>query len=91
MTVRLETLMTIHTTDQLSVLPYFVLQKIMMSCGQWCKSCLFKLSSSATQNKPSDNDSDSDLSNSDSDDKDDNTLHPVKLFIVLVSKHHCFC
>ena len=52
MTVCLEILKTMQTTDQLSVLPYLILQKIMMSHGQWCKSCLFKLSSSATQNEP---------------------------------------
>ena len=50
MTVRQETLGTIHTTDQLPVLPYLILQKIMM-CDQRCRSCLFKLSPSATQSK----------------------------------------
>ena len=50
MTVRQETLGSIRTTDQLPVLPYLILQKIMM-CDQRCRSCLFKLSPSATQSK----------------------------------------
>ena len=42
MTVRQETLGTIHTTDQLQVLPYLILQKIMM-CDQRCRSCLLQV------------------------------------------------
>ena len=41
MTIRQETLGTVHTTDQLAVLPYLVLQKMMM-CDQRCRSCLYK-------------------------------------------------
>ena len=48
MTVRQETLGSIHTTDQLPVLPYLILQKIMM-CDHRCRSCLFKPSSLAPQ------------------------------------------
>ena len=82
MTVRQETLGAIHTTDQLPVLPYLILQKIMM-CDQRCRSCLFKMPSSATQSKPSGSDSNSD---SDSDDDDDNRLHPVDCMLTVL---HC--
>ena len=84
MTLRQETLGAIHTTDQLPVLPYLILQKIMM-CDQRCRSCLFKMSSSATQSKPSGSDSNSD-SDSDSDDDDDNRLHPVDCMLTVL---HC--
>ena len=85
MTVRQETLGAIHTTDQLPVLPYLILQKIMM-CDKWCRSCLFKMSSSATQSKPSGSDSDSESHDSNSDDDDDNILHPVDCMLAVL---HC--
>ena len=47
MTIRQETLGTVHTTDQLAVLPYLVLQKMMM-CDQRCRSCLYKPTSDST-------------------------------------------
>ena len=87
MTIRQETLGTIHTTDQLAVLPYLVLQKMMM-CDQRCRSCLYKASTSTTKSKPTDSDSDSDSewSNSDSDDMDENGLHPVDCMLIIL---HC--
>ena len=87
MTLRQDTLGTVHTTDQLPVLPYLIIQKIMMS-DQRCRSCLYKVSSStqATQSKPNDSDSDSWLSDSDSDDMDDNRLHPVDCMLTVL---HC--
>ena len=47
MTIRQETLGTVHTTDQLAVLPYLVLQKMMM-CDQRCRSCLYKPTGDST-------------------------------------------
>ena len=86
MTVRQETLEAMYTTDQLPVLPYLILQKIMM-CDQRCRSCLFKMLSSATQSKPSGSDSDSESSDSDSDNyDDDNRLHPVDCMLTVL---HC--
>ena len=87
MTVRQETLGTLHTTDQLTVLPYLILQKMMM-CDQRCRSCLYKVSASTAQSKPTGNDSDSDseLSDSDSDNMDDNGLHPVDCILTVL---HC--
>ena len=86
MTVRQETLGTIHTTDQLPVLPYLILQKITM-CDQRCRSGLFKPSSLVPQSKPSGSDSDSESSNSDSDDDlDDTRLHPVDCMLAVL---HC--
>ena len=86
MTVHQETLGTVHTTDQPSVLPYLILQKIMM-CDQRCRSCLFKMSPSTMQSDPTGSDTDSDLSGSDSDDDlDANSLHPVDCILSLL---HC--
>ena len=85
MTLRQDTLGTVHTTDQLPVLPYLIIQKIMMS-DQRCRSCLYKVSSSTTQSKPTNSDSDSELSDSDSDDMDDNRLHPVDCMLTVL---HC--
>ena len=94
-----ETPGTVHTTDQLPVLPYLILQKIMM-CDQQCRSCLFKPSPSATQNKPIGSDSgnlspsapqnkptgsDCDKS-SDSESDDDSRLHPVDCMLTIL---HC--
>ena len=75
MTIRQETLGTVHSTDQLAVLPYLVLQKMMM-CDQRCRSCLYKMS---TSTKPTSSDSDSD-------DIDDNRLHPVDCMLIIL---HC--
>ena len=47
MTIRQETLGTVHSTDQLAVLPYLVLQKMMM-CDHRCRSCLFKPTGNST-------------------------------------------
>ena len=82
-TIRQETLGTIHTTDKLPVLPYLILQKIMM-CDQRCRSSLFTVPSSTRQSQPTD--SDSELSDSDSDDDDDDRLHPVDCMLALL---HC--
>ena len=85
MTIRQETLGTVHSTDQLAVLPYLVLQKMMM-CDQRCRSCLYKVSTSTTKSKPTRSDSDSESSDSDSDDVDDNSLHPVDCMLTVL---HC--
>ena len=83
-TIRQETLGIIHTTDKLPVLPYLILQKIMM-CDQRCRSSLFKVPSWTRQSQPTD--SDSELSNSDSDDADDDhELHPVDCILAVL---HC--
>ena len=73
MTIRQDTLGTVHTTDQLPVLPYLIIQKIMMS-DQNCRSCLYKESSSTTQSNPTD--SDSELS----------SFHPVDCMLTVL---HC--
>ena len=74
MTVRQETLGTLHTTDQLTVLPYLILQKMMM-CDQRCRSCLFKMLPS----KPTaDSTSDSDIESC--------SLHPVDCMLIIL---HC--
>ena len=85
MTIRQETLGTVHTTDQLPVLPYLILQKMMM-CDQRCRSCLYKVSSSIIKSKPTGSDSDSESSDSGSDDLDDNSLHPVDCILTVL---HC--
>ena len=85
MTIRQETLGTVHTTDQLAVLPYLVLQKMMM-CDQRCRSCLYKASTPTTKSKPTGSDSDSESSDSDSDDMDENSLHPVDCMLIIL---HC--
>ena len=82
-TIRQETLENIHTTDKLPVLPYLILQKIMM-CDQRCRSSLFKTPSLTAQSQPTG--SDSELSDSDSDDADDDGLHPVDCMLALL---HC--
>ena len=82
-TIRQETLGIIHTTDKLPVLPYLILQKIMM-CDQRCRSPLFTVPSLTTQSQPID--SDSELSDSDSDEVDDERLHPVDCMLAVL---HC--
>ena len=79
-TIRKETLGTIHTTDELPLLPYLILQKIMM-CDQRCRSPLFKVPS---QSQPTD--SDSELSDSDSVDANEDRLHPVDCILAVL---HC--
>lgn len=74
LTIRQETLGTVRTTDQLLVLPYLILQKIMM-CDRRCRSCLFKTSSPTTHSNPS-GDSGS----------DDGRLHPVDCMLAVL---HC--
>ena len=71
MTLHQDTLGTVHTTDQLPVLPYLIIQKIMMS-DQRCRSCLYKVSSSTTQGKPNDSDSES------------SSLHPVDCMLTIL-------
>ena len=73
MTIRQETLGTVHTTDQLAVLPYLILQKMMM-CDQRCRSCLFK----TLPSKPTNSTSDSDIELS--------SLHPVDCMLIVL---HC--
>ncbi|XP_065917959.1 interferon-induced very large GTPase 1-like isoform X2 [Dysidea avara] len=71
----------ITRTNQLPVLPYLILQKIMM-CDCRCLTCVY------TKQFDSDSDSDSDL-NSDSDDKDnedDGRIYPVDCLLAVI---HC--
>lgn len=81
MTIREETLGAIHTTDKLPVLPYLILQKIMM-CNQRCRSCLFQAKTSDSVCSDSANES----SDSASDDEDDSRLHPVDCILAIL---HC--
>ena len=69
MTIHQETLGTVHTTDQLAVLPYLVLQKMMM-CDQRCRSCLYKPTGDNTQSS----DSGIELS----------SLHPVDCMLIIL-------
>ena len=82
MTIRQETLEAKHTTDQLSVLPYLIVQKIMM-CDQKCRSCLFMVTK---QKKLPGNSSDDELSDSESNDEDDARIHPVDCMLAVL---HC--
>ena len=95
MKIRQETLETVHTVEKLPVLPYLILQKIMM-CDQRCRSSLFNLPSLTTQSDPRDSakelsdseSNDSELSDSDSDDAgvDDDGLHPLDCILAIL---HC--
>ena len=89
MTIHQEVLEPKHTTDQLPLLPYLILRKIMM-CDQRCRSCLFQVN---TQNVPAGDigdseSSDSELSASESSDEDldDTRLHPVDCILAVL---HC--
>ena len=95
-TIRQETLGIIHVTDKLPVLPYLILQKIMM-CDRQCQSSLYyKVPSSTRWNYSTDSDSelsDSELSDSElsdnelnDSDSDDERLHPVDCMLAVL---HC--
>ena len=64
-----------HITDQLPMLPYLVLEKIMMSDIR-CRSCLYQNTTSQSEHS----------SDSDSDDEDDGRIHPVDCLLAVI---HC--
>jgi len=75
MTVNKETLKVANTTNQLPLLPYVILQKIMMSDIR-CRSCLYQNTTSQSEHS----------SDSDSDDEDDGRIHPVDCLLAVI---HC--
>ena len=82
MTIHQGILETKQTTDQLSVLPYLIIQKIMM-CDQKCRSCLFEVTKQKTF---AGNGNDDISSDSESDDEDDTRIHPVDCMLAVL---HC--
>ena len=75
MTVTEETLKVANTTNQRPLLPYVILQKIMMSDIR-CRSCLYQNTTSQSECS----------SDSDSDDEDDGRIHPVDCLLAVI---HC--
>ena len=65
----------INSTDQLPLLPYVILEKVMMSDIR-CRSCLYQNTTSQSERS----------SDSDSDDEDDGRIHPVDCLLAVI---HC--
>lgn len=85
MLIHLSALEGTESTDQLHMLPYLVLQKIMM-CDCKCRTNLFKNKQLTTKNSDKDTDDDvsSSSADSDSEDEDEDAISPVDIILMLL-------